>query len=92
MFPLATLPRHAPAFALTVHKAQGSEFDEVVLVLPPAPHPLLTRAWLYTALSRARQRLVVVGPWAVLETAIANDVRRMGGLGELLSREATAAP
>lgn len=89
-FPLATLPRHAPAFALTVHKAQGSEFDEVLLVLPPAPHPLLTRAWLYTALSRARHRMVVIGPWAVLEAAIANDVRRMSGLGHLLRHNASA--
>ena len=90
VFPLAALPRHAPAFALTVHKAQGSEFDEVVLVLPSGPHPLLTRAWLYTALSRARTRLVVVGPWSAIEAAIANDVFRMSGLREALDQEASA--
>ena len=52
----ARLPAHASAWAMTVHKAQGSEFDAVMVLLPPRPHPLVSREWLYTALSRARQK------------------------------------
>jgi exodeoxyribonuclease V alpha subunit len=56
----------APGYALTVHKAQGSEYDEVLLLLPDYPSPLLTRELLYTAISRARQSVVVCGDHAIL--------------------------
>lgn len=70
------------ADALTVHKAQGSEFDRVMIWLPPEPHPLLSRELLYTAITRARRQVVVAGDPAVFEVGVRRPVRRRtGGLG-----------
>jgi exodeoxyribonuclease V alpha subunit len=74
------------AFALTVHKAQGSEYDEVALVLPSAPHPLLTRDLIYTALTRCRNALVLCGDDGVLNAGIGNAIQRSSGLSVALSR------
>lgn len=82
--PLDQLPEHDTAYAMTVHKAQGSEFDEVVLVLPPPDSPLLGREWIYTALSRARSRLTVVGEPAAFAAAIARPMQRWSRLAERL--------
>jgi len=79
-FAPAQLPPHESAYAMTVHKAQGSEFETVELVLPPAAHVLLTRAWLYTAVSRARSRLVLHATRESLAAALAGESRRINGL------------
>ena len=76
----ARLPRYADAFALSVHKAQGSEFDEVLVVLPEEDAPLLTRELLYTAVSRAKKRVRIVGPKAVMLAALGRRARRDSGL------------
>ncbi len=73
----AQLPPCESAYAMTVHKAQGSEFDTVELVLPPDPHPLLSREWLYTAASRARARLRVHASREVIAAALKRTTRRM---------------
>lgn len=79
--PLALLPPHEPAFALTVHKSQGSEYAHVAVLLPPDPaHRLLSRELLYTAASRARRSLVLYATAEVLTAALAQPVRRSGGL------------
>src|SRR5690606_17977080 len=57
----ASLPAHDSAFAMTVHKAQGSEFGEVWLVLPERDNRVLSRELAYTGITRARRRLYVVG-------------------------------
>ncbi len=80
----AQLPAHETGYAMTVHKAQGSEFDEVVLVLPREPHPLLTREWLYTAVSRAKTKLTVFAPFAVIEAALGRRQSLMSGLADRL--------
>ena len=67
-------------FALSVHKSQGSEFERVVVVLPEVGSPLLTRELLYTAITRARKQVVVVGEPASLRAAIDTPVVRMSGL------------
>ena len=69
------------AFALTVHKAQGSEFSTVALVLPDRPSPILTRELIYTGITRSRQKLVLLepGPQSVLNRAIASPLHRTGG-------------
>ena len=59
----------ALAYALTVHKAQGSEHDQILLLLPEQPLPLLTRELLYTALTRARHAVVICGSAEVLAAA-----------------------
>ena len=84
------LPPHETAFATTVHKAQGSEFDAVLLVLPEVPIPVVTRELLYTAITRARSRVTLVAGERVLTEAIGAPTRRLSGLPERL-REAAAA-
>jgi Exodeoxyribonuclease V, gamma subunit/UvrD-like helicase C-terminal domain len=76
------LPPHEAVFAMTVHKAQGSEFDEVALVLPAEASAILTRELLYTALTRARRRVVVVGEGEEIAAAVRRPVERASGLRE----------
>ncbi|PCE26921.1 exodeoxyribonuclease V subunit alpha [Paraburkholderia acidicola] len=76
----AALPPHDTAFALTVHKSQGSEFEHAVLVLPAAFSRVLSRELVYTAITRARERVEVIGSRAVLAQAIATPTRRDSGL------------
>ncbi len=78
------LPAHESAYALTVHKSQGSEFTRVLLILPPQPNPLLTRELIYTALTRARQGVTVWGSEATLVAAIGRRLERDSGLGDAL--------
>ena len=74
----------APAFALTVHKAQGSEFDHVVVVLPDEDIPLLRRDLLYTAVTRARRSVLLVGASDLLGRAVARQTSRFSGVEERL--------
>ncbi|TGN93768.1 AAA family ATPase [Burkholderia sp. USMB20] len=76
----AALPPHETAFALTVHKSQGSEFDEAALVLPASFSRVLTRELVYTAVTRARARVQVIGPRRVLAQAVATRTQRDSGL------------
>jgi exodeoxyribonuclease V alpha subunit len=77
----AAMPPHEPAFALTVHKSQGSEYDGVAVLFPPDPaHPILGRELLYTAASRARARLSLWATPDALEAALTRATRRGGGL------------
>jgi exodeoxyribonuclease V alpha subunit len=80
----ARLPQHDTAFALSVHKSQGSEFADVVFVLPERPSPVLTRELVYTAITRARERVTLFGSEAILRHAIATRVERASGLSERL--------
>jgi exodeoxyribonuclease V alpha subunit len=67
-------------FAMTVHKAQGSEFRDVAVLLPPAESRILTRELLYTAVTRARQRLILAASEESIRAAIARPVARASGL------------
>jgi exodeoxyribonuclease V alpha subunit len=66
--------------AMTVHKAQGSQFGEVSLILPDVDSPLLTRELLYTAVTRAERRVHLIGSLASLQQAVQNRARRASGL------------
>ena len=68
------------AFAMTAHRAQGSEFDEVVVLLPPASSRILTRELLYTAVTRARRSVVLVGTEASVRAAVGRPIARASGL------------
>ena len=81
----ARLPRYSDAFALSVHKAQGSEFDEVLFVLPDEDTPMLSRELLYTAVSRARRAVRLVGPKEVLLAALGRSARRYSGLVDAIA-------
>jgi exodeoxyribonuclease V alpha subunit len=78
--PMHQLPQHEPAYALTIHKAQGSEFEAVDLLLPEAPHAMVSKALLYTAVTRARHSLRLTGNAAVLLAGLSHDIRRINGL------------
>jgi exodeoxyribonuclease V alpha subunit len=80
----ARLPPHETVYAMTVHKSQGSEFDQVLLLLPDRDSPVLTRELLYTAVTRARHKMVVWGRDDVLRTAVARRVQRSSGLRDAL--------
>ena len=76
----AALPAHESAFAMTVHKAQGSEFDAVWLQLPRSDSRVLSRELLYTGLTRARSALHVAGSAEVIAAALSRHARRVSGL------------
>lgn len=75
------------AYAMTVHKSQGSEYANVVVVLPPATSPLIGRELLYTAVTRASgQVVVVVGDEAAVRACVRTPGRRVTGLASALGR------
>jgi exodeoxyribonuclease V alpha subunit len=82
--PPSRLPAHETVYAMSVHKAQGSEFDHVALVLPPRVSPVLTRELLYTAITRAKERVTVYAKEEVLRAAIAAQVSRASGIRDAL--------
>jgi exodeoxyribonuclease V alpha subunit len=81
----AGLPRHDSAFAMTVHKAQGSEFDEVWLMLPQHDSRVLSRELVYTGITRARRALHVAAGANPIEAALERHASRWSGLGWRLS-------
>ena len=83
----ARLPRHESFYAMTVHRAQGSEYDEVEIVPGPADSRVVTRELLYTAVTRARRRVVVYGDEAGVTAAVECPSTRSSGL-----RDALASP
>ncbi|MFW6253815.1 MAG: exodeoxyribonuclease V subunit alpha [Chitinivibrionales bacterium] len=78
------LPSHETAYAMTIHKSQGSEFDHVMLVLPPQESPVLTRELLYTGITRAKSRVDVVGSEDVLRSVVSKSIERTTGLRQKL--------
>ena len=78
------LPEHQTAFAMTVHKSQGSEFDELLMILPSRDAPVLTRELIYTGLTRARRRVTIWSDETIFSGAVARTVQRDSGLHELL--------
>jgi exodeoxyribonuclease V alpha subunit len=69
---------------MTIHKSQGSEFAEVIVILPAEENPILTRELVYTAITRAKSRVYLVASKSILEKAITTPTRRHTGLREML--------
>jgi exodeoxyribonuclease V alpha subunit len=88
----AALPAHESAFAMTVHKAQGSEFDEVWLQLPVRDARVLSRELIYTGITRARRSLHLAASETVLRAALARHAARISGLAWRLGGAREAAP
>lgn len=82
--PPAALGAVETAFATTVHKSQGSEADTVVLILPRTDHPILSRELIYTAITRARVHLVILGDADLLLQAARRRTQRGAGLSDRL--------
>lgn len=84
-FAALDLPHCESAFAISIHKSQGSEYPQVHVLLPPDPeHRILSRQLLYTALSRARQSVHLYASEAALRAALERRISREGGLRERL--------
>jgi exodeoxyribonuclease V alpha subunit len=71
-------------YAMTVHKAQGSQFGTAAVLLPAPGSQVLTRELLYTAVTRARERLILAGTEEAIRAAVARPVQRASGLGRRL--------
>jgi len=78
------LPEHETVYAMTVHKSQGSEFNEVLLILSDRDAPLLTRELVYTGVTRAKKKLFLWGKEEILSRAISRRITRISGLREAL--------
>ncbi|MEJ2642799.1 MAG: ATP-binding domain-containing protein [Desulfosarcinaceae bacterium] len=79
--PIQALGSWEPAFATTVHKSQGSEFDDVLLVFPGDPnHRLLSREIFYTGVTRARERLLLLAQSQEMAVALSHRIHRTSGL------------
>lgn len=91
-FATGGLPEHQGAFAITIHKSQGSEYRHVAVLLPPDPgNRILSRQLLYTGLSRARHAVEVWAADAVVERAITTRARRWSGLRGKLAKHSAVA-
>jgi exodeoxyribonuclease V alpha subunit len=86
-FNLEALKEHLElCYAMTVHKAQGSEFDSVAVLMPDKDVPILTREILYTAVSRARRSVTIVGSREIIAVGLARRIERYSGLREQLAQ------
>ena len=79
------LPPCETAYALTIHKCQGSEFDEVLVVLPQEENRILSRELIYTAVTRARKRVLMATSKDILRQALAGKIERFSSLKEMLT-------
>jgi exodeoxyribonuclease V alpha subunit len=82
--PLAALPEHDIAYAITAHKSQGSGYDRVLLLLPPEKSQAVTRELVYTAVTRARKQVAIRGSRELVEEAVARRFIKNSGLAEKL--------
>ncbi len=83
-FSPSRLPRYQDVYAMTIHKSQGSEFDEVLLVLPEKDNPLITRELLYTGITRAKRNLSILASESAIRNAVSRRIKRASGLRDAL--------
>jgi len=76
----ARIPHCETVFVMTIHKSQGSEFDEVLIILPETPNPILTKELLYTAITRAKKTIKLVANASVFYSTVRKKVQRVTGL------------
>ncbi len=80
LFPPVRLDAVQTVHAMTVHRAQGSQFDRVTFLVPPPTSPLLTRELLYTAVTRAKEQVLLIGAEAAIRRAVSRPANRASGL------------
>lgn len=83
-FTTAQLGGFESACAISVHKSQGSEYEEVIFVLPEKSSPVLTKELCYTALTRARKRFTIIGDQHIIAETVKETISRSSGLTEKL--------
>jgi exodeoxyribonuclease V alpha subunit len=89
-YPPSRLPHCETAFALTIHKSQGSEFAEVLIVLPETINSVLSKELIYTGITRAKAAVKLVAKASVFAAALENQVQRSTGLAEKLTKTVSA--
>ncbi len=82
--PPARLGYHETAFAMTVHKSQGSEYDRILLILPDRDSPVVTRELIYTGITRARGQAEILCPENIFRTGVSVRTKRTSGLSDML--------
>jgi exodeoxyribonuclease V alpha subunit len=83
----ARVPHCETVYAMTIHKSQGSEFEEVLIALPDVVNPVLTKELLYTAITRARKTVRLIADEAVFAAAVGRRVERITGLADKFKSE-----
>lgn len=78
------IPEHQTAFAMTIHKSQGSEFEQVIVILPDDDNQVLSRELIYTAITRAKSRLWVKAGKRIFSAAVSSRTERNSGLASML--------
>ena len=78
------LPHHESVFAMSIHKSQGSEFDECLCVLPDKMNPVLSKELVYTAITRAKKTLKIASSYSIFSQTLQQKITRAGGLAEKL--------
>ncbi|OIN84685.1 exodeoxyribonuclease V subunit alpha [Francisella sp. TX07-6608] len=84
-FSLNMLPKYESVYAMTIHKTQGSEFDEVVIILPLEDNEALSKQLLYTAITRAKYKLTIISEQSSLRDIAQKDIKRNSNISELVS-------
>ncbi|MEY8715698.1 exodeoxyribonuclease V subunit alpha [Francisella philomiragia] len=84
-FSLNMLPKYESVYAMTIHKTQGSEFDEIVIVLPAEDNEALSKQLLYTAITRAKHKLTIISEQSSLRDIAQKDIKRNSNISELVS-------
>lgn len=80
-FPMDSLVNYEPAFSITVHKSQGSEYNNVLLIFPNAiENPLLNKEMIYTGLTRAKDNVFLLGKREIIKQAISQKIERESGM------------
>ena len=79
-FPLTVLPEYDISYAITAHKSQGSGYSQIALLLPDEEHPVINRALIYTAVTRARKKAQIFGKKEMILSALDNPNNRASGL------------
>ncbi|KFJ42640.1 exodeoxyribonuclease V subunit alpha [Francisella philomiragia] len=84
-FSLNMLPKYESVYAMTIHKTQGSEFDEIVIILPAEDNEALSKQLLYTAITRAKHKLTIISEQSSLRDIAQKDIKRNSNISELVS-------
>ena len=82
------LPEHETAYSMTVHKSQGSEFEQVLLLLPDKDAVILTKELIYTAITRAKESVEIWGKEEIFRAAVSRRIRRSSGLKDRIEKNA----
>ena len=78
------LPQHETVYAMTVHKSQGSEFENIFLILPDKDSPVLSRQLIYTAITRATKTVTIFGKEEIIRNCMSRVIKRKSGLHDSL--------